>query len=245
MIKHAHETQHQIGLGIQAPPTPWCYGCASPVYLHCSTDAGCLTREVAVRLIRSNPERPLLRTSMTEPQVYQSCRCPHLDRSVITRFREMWMARGNSITDANCAAGTYTVPVMTLPYAVRRSTTDAPPQLAAWDKYQNKCKSRNTYVCLTCGVPLCGPFTEGHMHQHAVQHNHLLVLGTRTLNCYCFGCCRHLGLGDDLGELRLTRRLRHVVGEFSFIHHQHENVWRLFDRAVMVHQHAADLEATP
>lgn len=52
----------------------------------------------------------------------------------------------------------------------------------------SKCNCINEpWICLTCGICLCGRFDNKHMIEHVKEANHFIVLGFEDLSVWCYG----------------------------------------------------------
>lgn len=155
------------------------------------------TEAAPPRLLASLQARDLSR-SLTHCGLFLRHECPHLHRGLILRFMQHYLARQQWYIDKNC---------------------QAPPAPS--------CNVRHTYVCMHCGAMRCGITHGGHMHKHVIEAGHAVVVGLRSLNCYCFLCDRMLGFGGTSLDAELAALTREVVrtGRSITQHGRTGSVW--------------------
>lgn len=198
--------------------------------------------------------------SASHAALFMRCECPHLDERMLQTFEWLWEDRGRRIVETNCqhrkatvpprppncgAASAAAEPVFTarrVGYRVTNRVIDVDRDVqskryAMWEGVGGGCNNRSTYVCLHCGMVMCGigagecaagnkgpNESTGHMHNHALTTGHVLVMGVRSLSVYCFACDRFLGYGGTLEDVDMTRRLRAIVTQQPLIWHHRAGV---------------------
>lgn len=143
-----------------------------------------------------------LRVAYTHSGLFQRNQCPHVD-PLISRVANFFPRQRAQVVNASCSW-----------------VVSNPPTPPKWSKAPAPlaCRKMTTHFCLTCFSVLCGAEEGGHMHTHCLKYNHFVVVCVRSLDIWCYSCCRFVGFGGSQHDFEAAAQLRRIMRSTSLLY---------------------------